>query len=74
MPILIQDFASGAFLTAEGEWTQRPQQALSFDQVLRAWDEVYERSLCGVRIVFQSKEKEPRRTVAAVRCRPTLTY
>lgn len=58
MPILIQDLASDAFLTAEGEWTPRPQQAVSFDRVLRAWDEVYDRSLCGVRIVFQPKEKE----------------
>ena len=52
MSILIQHFASGLYLADDGRWTKTVGKALQFDQALRAWEEVDERNLSGVRIVM----------------------
>jgi hypothetical protein len=65
MPILIQDFASGHYLSADGRWTKQISKALQFEQVLRAWDEIDERMLSGVRIVV-CPDNEPVKVLAGV--------
>ena len=58
MPILIQDCVTGKYAAPGGRWTRNVGKALRFEQVLRAWDEIGERSLSGVRILFWP-EREP---------------
>jgi hypothetical protein len=58
MPILIQDCVTGKYAAPGGRWTRNVGKALRFEQVLRAWDEIDERSLSGVRILFWP-EREP---------------
>jgi hypothetical protein len=52
MPILIQDSATGKYAAPRGRWTANVAKALRFEQVLRAWDEIGERGLNGVQILF----------------------
>jgi hypothetical protein len=52
MPILIQDAATGKYVAPRGRWTTNVANALRFEQVLRAWDEIGERGLSGVQILF----------------------
>jgi hypothetical protein len=58
MPIVIQDSTTGKFAAPKGKWTKNLAKALRFEQVLRAWDEIGERGLRGVRILFWP-EHEP---------------
>ena len=53
MPVFIQDFASGNYLSADGGWTQQFTKAQIFERVLRAWEAIDEQKLSGVRIVFE---------------------
>ena len=55
MPILIQHSVTGKFVAPKGHWTRNFEKALRFDQVLRAWDEIGERKLSGIRIVILSR-------------------
>jgi hypothetical protein len=55
MPVLIQDFASGNYLGADGGWTSQFSKAVKFDQALRAWEAIDEHKLSGVRIVFEPR-------------------
>ena len=52
MPIVIQDSTTGKYAAARGRWTRNVANALRFEQVLRAWEEIGERRLSGVRIMF----------------------
>ena len=52
MPIVIQDCVTGKFAAPGGRWTKNVSKALRFEQVLRAWDEIDERALSGVRILL----------------------
>jgi hypothetical protein len=52
MPIVIQDSTTGKFAAPKGGWTSNIAKALRFEQVLRAWDEIGERGLRGVRILL----------------------
>lgn len=52
MPIVIQDAETGKFAAPRGRWTRNLAKALRFEQVLRAWDEIGERGLKGVKILF----------------------
>jgi hypothetical protein len=52
MPIMIQDFASGSYLSTDGGWTSQPSKAQRFDQLLRAWEAIDEYKLSGVRVVI----------------------
>jgi hypothetical protein len=52
MPIVIQDSTTGKYAAPRGRWTRNIANALRFEQVLRAWDEIGERGLRGVRILF----------------------
>jgi len=52
MSIVIQDCVTGKYAAPGGRWTKNVAKALRFEQVLRAWDEIDERSLSGVRILF----------------------
>ena len=72
MPVLIQDFATGNFATANGRWTKQLRKAMQFSQVLRAWEEIDERRLSGVRIVLQPEEANAPTFLAAFQC-PTAT-
>lgn len=71
MPILIQDFATGNYLTPSGVWTNSIQKAIQFEQVLRAWEEIEERSLCGVRIIDHRAERAASQGLAEVECPAT---
>src|SRR5262245_48847210 len=52
MPIVIQDSTTGKYAAPKGRWTRSLAKALRFEQVLRAWDEIGERGLRGVHILF----------------------
>ena len=52
MPIVIQDSTTGKYAAPKGRWTHNIAKALRFEQVLRAWDEIGERGLRGVRILL----------------------
>jgi hypothetical protein len=52
MPIVIQDSTTGKYAAPKGRWTRSLAKALRFEQVLRAWDEIGERGLRGVQILF----------------------
>jgi hypothetical protein len=56
MSIVIQDSKSGKFATPDGGWTRNLAKAISFDQALRAWEEIGERGLSGVRILLKEKD------------------
>jgi hypothetical protein len=66
MPILIQDTESGKYAAPGGRWTKDVAKALRFEQVLRAWDEIGERSLSGVRILFWPERERNAVMVGAV--------
>jgi hypothetical protein len=53
MPLVVQDPTTGRFVAPNGRWTRNLKKAMSFDQVLRAWDEIAERGLLGVRILLK---------------------
>ena len=52
MPLVIEDPVTGKYMSATGGWTKNPGAAKSFDQVLRAFEEIGERRLSGVRILI----------------------
>ena len=56
MPIVIQDCVTGKFAAPRGRWTKNLTHALRFEQVLRAWDEIGDRGLSGVRILFSPEQ------------------
>jgi hypothetical protein len=66
MPIVIQDCVSGKYAAPEGRWTKNVAKALRFEQVLRAWDEIGERGLSGVRILFWPEQESSGVLVGAV--------
>jgi hypothetical protein len=66
MPIVIQDSATGKYAAPEGRWTRNVAKALRFEQVLRAWDEIGERGLSGVRILFWPERESSAVLVGAV--------
>jgi hypothetical protein len=66
MPIVIQDCVTGKYAAPEGRWTKNVAKALRFEQVLRAWDEIGERGLSGVRILFWPERAESAVLVGAV--------
>ena len=66
MPILIQDSVTGKYAAPGGRWTRNIGKALRFEQVLRAWDEIGERSLRGVRILFWPERERDAVLVGAV--------
>jgi hypothetical protein len=66
MPIVIQDSVTGKYAAPEGRWTRNAAKALRFEQVLRAWDEIGERGLSGVRILFWPERERNAVLVGAV--------
>lgn len=66
MPIVIQDSVSGKYAAPKGRWTKNVAKALRFEQVLRAWDEIGERGLSGVHILFWPAEESSGVLVSAV--------
>ena len=63
---MIQDSATGKYAAPEGRWTKNVAKALRFEQVLRAWDEIGERGLSGVRILFWPERENSGVLVGAV--------
>lgn len=66
MPIVIQDCVTGRYAAPGGRWTKNVGKALRFEQVLRAWDEIGERGLSGVRILFWPERERNGVLVGAV--------
>ena len=66
MPIVIQDCVTGKFAAPRGRWTTNVGNALRFEQVLRAWDEIGERGLSGVQILFWPEQESAGMLVGAV--------
>ena len=56
MSIVIQDFKSGKFAAPNGRWTRNLAKAICFDQALRAWEEIGERRISGVRILLTEED------------------
>lgn len=59
MRIFIRDCATAKLLAPNGKWTKNEKLALTFDQSLRAWEEIDRLALSGVQIVTRSGQ-EPR--------------
>ena len=58
MAIVIRDSKTGKYAAPKGRWTRSLAKALRFEQVLRAWDEIGERGLRGVHILFWPRRKQ----------------
>jgi hypothetical protein len=66
MPIVIQDSTTGKFVAPKGKWTRNLRRALRFEQVLRAWDEIGERGLRGVRILLWPEDEPAARLIESI--------
>ena len=53
MRVLIQNCLSEKFLSAKGTWISDVNKAQNFEKTLRAWTQIDERKLSGVRIVLK---------------------
>jgi hypothetical protein len=58
MPLIIENATTGKFIARNGRWTKSIAKAMSFDQVLRAFDEISERGLSGVRVLLRAEAGE----------------
>ena len=54
MRIFIRDCATEKLLAPNGKWTNNTRRALTFEQTLRAWEEIDRLGLSGVQIVMRS--------------------
>jgi hypothetical protein len=64
MSLVIQNARNGKFATAKGRWTRNVREAMCFDQVLRAWEEIGERGLSCVRILLTGDDPHDSREIA----------
>ena len=63
MSVFIQNSITGKYAGPRGGWTKDPAKAIAFQEVLRAWDMIGEKSLSGIQIVVRSSEARPDLTV-----------
>jgi hypothetical protein len=66
MRVLIQDCLSGKFYSRKKTWVVDPEKAEDFQKTLRAWAEIDEQKLSGVRIVLKIGEGVPEVRLANV--------
>jgi hypothetical protein len=59
MRVLIQNCLSGKFYSRKKTWVADPEKAEDFQKTLRAWTEIDERKLSGVRIVLKIADGVP---------------
>jgi hypothetical protein len=59
MRVLIQDCLSGKFYSRKKTWVADPEKAEDFQKTLRAWAEIDEQKLSGVRIVLRIADGVP---------------
>ena len=59
MRVLIQDCLSGKFYSRKKTWIADPEKAEDFQKSLRAWAEIDEQKLSGVRIVLKISDGVP---------------
>jgi hypothetical protein len=66
MRVLIQNCLSHKFLSPKKTWVSNPEEAEDFEKTLRAWTEIDERKLSGVRIVLNLGSGIPDVALASV--------
>jgi hypothetical protein len=64
--VLIQNCLTNKFFSSTKLWVTDPDQAENFEKTLRAWAEIDERKLSGVRIVLHVGEGVPEIPLANV--------
>jgi hypothetical protein len=57
--VLIQNCLTGKFLGPSKKWVSDPKNALNFEKTLRAWTQIDDAKLSGVRIVLNVGEGVP---------------
>jgi hypothetical protein len=64
--VLIQNCLNGKFLSSNRNWTADTKRAQNFEKTLRAWAEIDDHRLSGVRIVLDVGEGIPKIPLANV--------
>jgi hypothetical protein len=59
MRVLIQNCLTSKFFSPKKTWVSDPEKAEDFQKTLRAWSEIDERKLSGVRIVLNLGDGVP---------------
>lgn len=59
MRVLIQNCLTNKFFSPKKTWVSDPEKAEDFEKTLRAWTEIDERKLSGVRIILKVGDGTP---------------
>lgn len=68
MRIFIRDCATEKLLAPNGKWTNNERRALTFEQTLRAWEEIDRLALSGVQILIRSDQKPHESSIPVLGC------
>jgi hypothetical protein len=66
MRVLIQNCLTNKFLSPNHKWVNAADQAQNYEKTLRAWSEIDDRKLSGVRIVLHTGDGHPEIQLATV--------